>query len=151
MTKKLVIIVVVVLIVGGGIYFLTKNRSIDGGLKGAEKSLEELKVETPEIDISLSPLPKLNVSSLNLSSPSLPGGNIFSGFSVNTNFSYQGDTNISSPSIPQLTAPVQQQQQQQPTVNAASCAAFSSIPSGYCSMAGSSGQALCQQCKAAGY
>ncbi|MEK9135352.1 MAG: hypothetical protein AAB451_03620 [Patescibacteria group bacterium] len=148
MTKKLVIIVVVVLIVGGGIYFLTKNRSIDGGLKGA---LEELKVETPEIDISLSPLPKLNVSSLNLSSPSLPGGNIFSGFSVNTNFSYQGDMNISSPAIPQLTAPVQQQQQQ-PTVNAASCAAFSAIPSSqYCSMAGSSGQTLCQQCKAAGY
>ena len=144
MTKKLVIIVVVVLIVGGGIYFLTKSGSIDGGSKGVEKSLEELKVETPEIDISLSPLPKLNVSSLNLSSPSLPGGNIFSGFSVNTNFSYQGDTNISSPAIPQL--------QQQPTVNAASCAAFSAIPSSqYCSMAGSSGQTLCQHCKAAGY
>ena len=145
----IVIILVIILAIGGGVYFFAIKKPLSG--KGAQKSLDELEVKIPELDFSLSPLPKLNVSSLNLSSPSLPGGNIFSGFSVDTNFSYQGNTDISSPAVPQLNIPVQQQQQQQPTVSAASCAAFSSIPSGYCSMAGASGQTLCQQCKAAGY
>jgi len=150
MNKKLIIAVVVALIVvGGAVYFFVAKKPLAD--QGAQKSLDELEIAAPELDLSLSPLPKLNVSSLNLSSPSLPGGNIFSGFSVDTNFFYQGNTNISSPAIPQLTVPVQQQQQQ-PTVNAASCAAFSAIPSSqYCSMAGSSGQTLCQQCKAAGF
>lgn len=167
--KKIIIILAIVLVIGGLLYFLL-GKKITGIGGGAEKALDELSIEALAIDMSLSPLPKLNISSFNLSSPQLPSSNIFSGFSINTNFSYTGDLNISAPSV-QLNAPTipsnipssQQppssqstqppaQEPSQGSVNSANCSAFASIPSSqYCSMAGSSGQTLCEQCKAAGY
>jgi len=121
----------------------TGEKSTDVG-----KSLEDLKVQAPDLEFSLSPLPKLNVSSLNLSFPELPAGGIFSSFPIDTNFSYQGNLNVSVPSV-ELNIPSQQQQWQP---SASNCAAFSAIPSSqYCSMAGASGQTLCEQCKAAGF
>lgn len=170
--KKIIIILIIVLMAGGAVYFLT-GKKIPGIGGGTEKALEELSVTAPEVDMSLSPLPKLNVSSFNLSSPQLPANNIFSGFSVDADFSYSGNLDISTPSI-QITAPtiptgvpsaqapsspsteqpVEQpaQQSSQGAVNASNCAAFSAVPSSqYCSMTGASGQALCEQCKAEGY
>lgn len=172
--KKIIIILTVIVIAGVAAYVLL-GKKIPGKSGGAESSLQELKVEAPELDMSLSPLPKLNISSFNLSFPQLPSSNLFPGISVNTDFSYGGNLDISTPSV-QLnlpTAPVsspsqptgQQPSQQTPSqqepsqetsqqgaVNATNCAAFSAIPSSqYCSMAGSSGQDLCEQCKAAGY
>ncbi|MDO8663748.1 MAG: hypothetical protein Q7K28_02855 [Candidatus Wildermuthbacteria bacterium] len=154
----IVIILAIILAVGGGVYFLVKKGPVGGGAKGIEKSLEELKVEALNLDISLSPLPKLNVSSFNLSFPQLPSGNIFPSFSVDADFSYNKDINISSPSV-KINAPVipsipgQQSVQPPsgPTINAATCSQFSAIPSGYCSMAGASGQTLCEQCKTGGF
>lgn len=156
--KKIIIILIIVLVAGGVVYVLM-GKKIPGMSGGAEKALEELSVEAPEIDMSLSPLPKLEISSFNLSSPQLPSNNIFSGFPVNTDFSYGGNLDISTPSV-QINAPtIPSQPTQEPTqqpsqgaVNAANCSAFSAIPSSqYCSMAGPSGQTLCEQCKAAGY
>lgn len=153
MRKSFVIVIVLtaILALGSGIYFLVKNGSAGEGSKSAGKSLEELKVEALEIDLSLSPLPKLNVSSLNLSSPRLPSSDIFPGFSADTDFSYQGNLDVAAPAIPQLSAPTTPTKASGPTINAATCSQFSAIPSGYCSMAGASGQALCEQCKAGGF
>ena len=144
----LVIALVAVLVVGGGIYFLMKKAPTGEKSTDVGKSLEDLKVQAPDLEFSLSPLPKLNVSSLNLSFPELPAGGIFSSFPIDTNFSYQGNLNVSVPSV-ELNIPSQQQQWQP---SASNCAAFSAIPSSqYCSMAGVSGQTLCEQCKAAGF
>lgn len=148
------------MVVGGGIYFLMKKGLVGEKLTNIEKSLEDLQVQAPDLEFSLSPLPKLNVSSLNLSLPELPAGDIFSGFPIDTNFSYQGNLDISVPSIqlniptqtPTQTPQIPSQQQEQDAVNAANCAQFSSVPAGYCSMVGNpSGVTLCEQCKAAGF
>lgn len=152
----LVITLVAVLVIGGGIYFLLKKAPTGEKLTGVGESLEDLQVQAPDLEFSLSPLPKLNVSSLNLSFPELPAGDIFSSFPIDTNFSYQGNLNVSVPSIelniPTQTTPQIPSQQQQWQPSASNCAAFSAIPSSqYCSMAGASGKTLCEQCKAAGF
>lgn len=149
----LAIILIALLAVGGAVYFSVIKKPSDKGVSEAEKSLEELKVETPGLDFSLSPLPKLEVSSLNLSLPQLPSLNIFPGFSVSTDFTYDKELNISAPSVDTsaLNAISAPSQQQGPAINAATCAMFSAIPSSqFCSMTGS-GQTLCVQCKAAGF
>lgn len=160
----LVIALVAIFVVGGGIYFLGKKSPTGEKLTDIEKSLKELVVSGPELDLSFSPLPSLKSSSLNLPTPSLPSSNIFGGFSVNADFSYQGDVTIKSPEVPFSYTPPKQtqqqgqgqqqggQQQQQGQVNTANCTPFSSVPSAqYCSMVSDpNGRALCEQCKAAG-
>src|SRR3989338_4633644 len=102
----LVIALVAVLVVGGGIYFLMKKAPTGEKSTDVGKSLEDLKVQAPDLEFSFSPLPKLNVSSLNLSFPELPAGGIFSSFPIDTNFSYQGNLNVSVPSV-ELKIPTQ--------------------------------------------
>lgn len=152
------VIAVAVLLVAGAVYYFVFKKPAGEGGQPKEKALEELIVSSPGFDLSFSPLPALKSSALNLLAPSLLSGNIFSGFSVNTDFSYKGDTTIKAPDVPFSYTPSNQtsqqdQGQQQQGVNAASCAQFSSIPSAqYCSMVSdSSGRALCEQCKAAGF
>ena len=152
------IIIVAALVLGGAVYFLVIKKG-PGEKTGVEKALEELEVFAPEFDMSLSPLPSLNVSALNLSFPELPSTNLFNGFSVNSDFSYQGEVKLSTPNVPfTYTAPSVPQEEEQPsqgqgTANAQNCAQFSTVPSSqYCSMVSdSSGRTLCEQCKAAGF
>jgi len=154
----IVIIAAVLIAIGGAIYFLVIKKA-PGEKAGVEKTLEELEVSAPTFDMSLSPLPSLNASALNLSSPGLPSTNLFKGFSVNTDFSYQGEVELSTPSVPfTYTAPSTpeeetQQPSQEEAVNAQNCAQFSTVPSAqYCSMVSDlDGRTLCEQCKAAGF
>lgn len=150
----IVIIIVAILALGGAVYFLVIKKA-PGEKAGVEKTLEELEVSAPIFDMSLSPLPSLNVSALNLSSPGLPSTNLFKGFLVNTDFSYQGEVELSTPSVPfTYTAPsTPEEESQQGTVNAQNCAQFSTVPSAqYCSMVSDpDGRTLCEQCKAAGF
>jgi hypothetical protein len=147
---KIIVIVAVVLALGGGYLLMKKN-------PGTEKALEDVSITAPVLDFSLSPLPKLEISSFNIFGSDLPS-DMFSDISVNTDFSYTGSTNLAVPSIqidassliPEAETPSQPsgQSQQENTVNVATCAQFSSVPS--CSMTGS-GQTLCEQCRAAGF
>lgn len=165
-----VAVALILIISGAGYYFVVRETPEEKKAreeKEAAKAVDELRVEAPAFDLSLSPLPSLNSSALNVSSPNLPASGIFPNFSVNSDFSYGGSTAISSPTVKlDYTPPApkqeqsggQQEQQQdggqqqsQSQVNQANCAQFSSIPSSqYCYMSGA-GQSLCEQCKAAGY
>lgn len=154
----IVIIIVATLVLGGAVYFLVIKKA-PGEKAGVGETLEELEVSAPTFDMSLSPLPSLNVSALNLSSPELPSTNLFKGFPTDTDFSYKGEVELSTPSVPfTYTAPsTPQEETQQPSqqgaVNAQNCAQFSTVPSAqYCSMVSDpSGRTLCEQCKAAGF
>lgn len=165
-----VAVALILIISGTGYYFIVREtpeeKTAREGKEAAE-SIEKLKVESPAFDLSLSPLPSLNSSALNVSSLNLPASGIFPNFSVNSDFSYGGSTMISSPTVKlDYTPPASEQeqgggqqeeqqgggqQQSQSQVNQTNCAQFNSIPSSqYCYMTGT-GQSLCEQCKAAGY
>lgn len=157
-----VAVALILIISGAGYYFIvreTPEEKIAREGKEAAESVEKIKVESPDFNLSLSPLPSLKSSALNVSSLNLPTSGIFPNFSVNSDFSYGGSTTISSPTVElDYTPPASeqeqgggQQQQSQSQVNQTNCAQFNSIPnSQYCYMAGA-GQSLCEQCKVAGY
>ena len=161
-----VAVALILIISGAGYYFVVRETSEEKKAreeKETAKSADELRMEAPDFDLSLSPLPSLKMSTLNLSSPSLPSNDIFPNFSLNSDFYYGGSTAISSPTVhldyipPALQQSGQQQEQQQDgsqqqgQVDSSNCAQFNTIPvAQYCYMAGA-GQTLCEQCKAAGY
>lgn len=163
------IIIATVLIAGGGIYFFMKGSSTQNEQKtaGADKAIEDIAISMPDLDFSGSPLPDLNVSSLNVAAPQIPTNNIFSAPSVNTDFSYKPDLNISVPvpsidfqipsgpaNIPsapagmpaeqQAASGTQPQQGGQPQID---CSVFISVPScSYTGAPGSSSYEACKQC-----
>lgn len=117
-----------------------------------EKSLDELEITGPTLDFSLSPLPKLNTSSLSLASPDLPGGDVFSNFSLNTNLSYNPSFSIQAPAI-EISIPTSSTSTQSSSSQAQSssgqqqtdCSAFSAAPA--CSYVGAIDSDAYKTCK----
>lgn len=140
-----IIIVAVLAAVGGAVYFFVFKSSG----KGTEKLLDAFNITTPAVDFSLSPIPELNISSLNVSTPNLPSSNIFPGLSVDSDFSYTQDVDFATPDV-QYTLPSYQassqssdsESQDQPLID---CSAFSSTPS--CSFVGAPGSTAYEACK----
>lgn len=143
-----------------------------------DKSIDGIKVNVPNFDLSASPIPNLKIAPLNLALPQLPGKGMMKNFTVNTNVGYTGGavniptpkidvsqympkmppvsipTAPTAPAVPTIpTTPSTQPPSSQngaPAVNAASCAQFNGIPS--CNyVADPSGQTMCNQCKSAGF
>ena len=156
-TGLLVIIVVAAAIIAGGAYLLLK-KSPEQKTAETEKTIEDIGASIPKLDFSLSPLPDLNVSALNIAAPQLPvSSNIFSAPSVNTDFSYKPNVEISVP-IPQFDIQIPSTPSTpkggeisvppsgtpQPQVD---CSAFASVPNcSYVGASGSSGYEACKQC-----
>lgn len=176
------IIITALLVLAGAIYFLViKKQPLpfvgekpEGGkIANLEQALDELQIVAPELDMSLSPLPRLNLSALNLSTSQLPAMNIFTGFSVNSDFSYKGSVNLSVPTVPFTytpgtssqvptqtplpsqtpnQTPLPSQTPSQLEVNSTNCSQFATVPSSqYCSMVPANVKVLCEQCKSAGF
>ncbi len=148
----LVIIVIAVLAMGGGAYFFLLKSSVKKSSQ-TQNAVNDISLSVPSLDFSASPLPDLNTSALNVAVPNIGGGNLFVAPSVDADFSYNPVIDIAAPNVQFSLPSIPQQQTTQPsgpTINASTCSQFSAIPSGYCSMAGASGQSLCEQCKAAG-
>lgn len=126
------------------------------------QELDGLKVSAPSLDFSVSPLGESGVSAFDLGEE--VSSDLYDDVSVNTDFS-AGSVSLSQPSV-SLSAPTDFNVQapsapasgtdqgssgsSAPSVDAASCAQFSGVPS--CSyVSDPNGQALCNQCKSAGY
>jgi hypothetical protein len=146
------IIIAVALIIGGGAYLLIKKFSgqkvaeIEKTIEDIGASIEDIGASIPKLDFSLSPLPDLNVSALNVAAPQLPVSNVFSAPSVNSDFSYKPDVNISVPS-PQIdiqipSIPTGVPSGGQPQID---CSQFASVPS--CSFVGAAGSQAYEACK----
>ena len=157
------IIVAVVLVVSGGLYFLLKKSPTEKAAE-VENVVGDIGASIPNLDFSVSSLPNLNVSSLNVGMAQLNFSNIFSAPSVNTDFSFQSNLDIKTPSVsasnfnfqmPSIPANIPAGNQPtnpadgtptssagagQPSVD---CSVFASVPS--CSMTGS-GEAACKSC-----
>ncbi len=161
----MVIAAVVILIIGAGAYFVMQKSSVEkaGETSGNSESVGYVGVSVPEFNFSSSPLADLNASSLNVGMPRFSFGNIFSAPSVDADFSYKSNVEISipspkidfdmssimtskqtgqpsipsgnNPSVPVTETPsAPVQGEQQGTVNAANCAQFSTMPGAqYCS------------------
>jgi len=164
--KNIIIVAIVVLALAGGGYYLWSKLPTQQAAKNKE-AVDNVKVEDLKMKINLSPMPELSLSSFALVVPQLAGLNIFSGVSINSDFSYQGETKLSAPSydlsvsVPAGGAPASAPsggnsapaatptgapaQTGAPAGQATDCAQFTSVPS--CSMVGG-GQAeiLCKQC-----
>ncbi len=163
--KLIIIIIAVVLIVAGGAYLLIK-KPFGQKVSETEKAIEDIGASIPKLDFSLSPLPDLNVSSLNIAAPQLPVSNVFSAPSVNSDFSYNPEVDISVPTsqiniqIPSISTGQQIPSSggdssvpstggapsgtEQPQID---CSQFASVPN--CSFVGSVGSQayeICKQC-----
>lgn len=79
----IVIIVAAVLVIGGGLYFLLKKSPAQKTAE-VETVVGDIGASIPSLDFSVSPVPDLNVSSLNVGMAQPNVGNIFSAPSVNT-------------------------------------------------------------------
>ena len=88
--------VVGVLVVAGGIYWWYQLPGHQTSKNDSD--LEKLKIEKLKLDLALSSMPDLNLSSFGLDVPQLAGLNIFSGIAVDSDFSYKGETKLSAPS-----------------------------------------------------
>jgi len=158
------IIVAVVLVIAGGLYFFLKKSPAQKTAE-VENVVGDIGASIPSLDFSVSFLPDLNVSSLNVGMAQSNVGNIFSAPSVNTDFSFQSNLDIKTPSIsasdfnfqmpsiptnipagnqpatnPAAGTPTPSAGAGQPSVD---CSVFASVPS--CSMTGS-GEAMCKSC-----
>ena len=151
------IILAVIIVVGAVAYYLATNKPQVGDPL-IKDELRDLSVLAPEFDMSVSPLQKLNMSSLNLNSPNLPT-DFFSGMSLDTkintassntaikmpviNFSYTPSAQSQAPQIPSTPNPGTQPPSggQQ----GADCSSFSSVPS--CSYVGATGSDAYNACK----
>ena len=155
---------------GGGIYLMTKNKAVQKNqvdtapVEGqAPEAIQDVTVEDLGFDFKLSPMPSLNVSSVNLSAPAMPGSRMFPNFTVNSNFNYTGDTSIKTPSFT-FDVPVPEELMNVPTApppptiptapttppagqtgQSTDCAQFASVPS--CSLVGAVGTAGYEACK----
>ncbi len=130
-----------------------------------DKSLDGLNVRIPTFDLNASPIPNLKIAPLHLAMPQLPGKGMMKNFTVNTNVGYTGggvhipmpkiDVDSMMPkNIPSTPTPTPTNTppagQSAPSVDAASCAQFSGVPS--CSyVPDANGQKMCTQCKSAGF
>jgi len=162
--------IAVLALVGGGYWFLQSsgNQSAKN-----QEAINNVEIKDLKLDFSLSPMPELNLSSFNLNVPQFSGTGIFAGASVDTDFSYKGDTKLSAPSYtlnvsipsniptsaptsiptgapastgaPTTTPTSAPAQTGAPAGQTTDCSSFSSVPS--CSMVGG-GEAynLCKQC-----
>lgn len=134
-----------------------------------ETVVSDIGASVPSLDFSASPVPNLNISSLNVGVAQSNASNIFSAPSVNTDFSYQPNLDIKFPSVSAsalnfqmpsasstaptsnpnggTSAPVTQGGETPPSSGtgqqSVDCSMFASVPS--CSMTGS-GEAMCKQC-----
>ena len=163
-----IIVVAAILVIGGGVYFVTK-KSPEQKVAEVETAVGDIGASVPNLDFNISPVPDLNVSSLNIGAAQPKFNNVFSAPSVNSDFSYKpnlefnlpsvsaSDINFQIPTIPtgipksksSDSAPTSAPQSneipssvktEQPSVD---CSVFASVPS--CSMTGS-GEAMCKQC-----
>jgi hypothetical protein len=153
------IILAAILIIGAVVYYLATSLRPPIGNPFIKNELGDLSVLAPEFDLSASPLPKLNASALNISTPDLPTS-FFSGMLLDTKINtLSANTAIKMPSINFSYAPLAQPQAPQipPASNpgtqppsggqpATNCASFSSVPS--CSYVGVSGSDAYNACKA---
>ncbi|MBN1585207.1 hypothetical protein JW899_02450 [Candidatus Uhrbacteria bacterium] len=172
--KTVIFIAAAVLAIGGSGLLLTMGgkligqRNLTGELTGpvsAGEVLDDLQVSAPAMDFSVSPLGESGLSDFNLGQG--VSGDLFGSISLNTDIGYGGKvtltvpkTEISAPNSYNIQVPSSQQPPSQPpsgngqpaspSVSASDCAQFSSVPScGY--IPDPNGQALCEQCRAAGY
>lgn len=152
------IIAAAVLIIGGGAYFVLQKSPAQKAAQ-VENTVGDIGASVPSLDFSASPLPDLNASSLNVGVPDLQFGGSFSAPSVNTDFSYSPNLDISVPSAsslninipaPSIPANIPANIPSSPSAApsgtgqpSVDCSMFASVPS--CSMTGS-GEALCKQC-----
>ncbi|MFA6322812.1 MAG: hypothetical protein WCX71_05090 [Candidatus Buchananbacteria bacterium] len=173
---NIIIIIVVALIIlaasGLGYYFIIKKTAkLSGGNQDQTPvAVQAVTVEAPNFDFKLSPMPTLDISSVNLSAPNMPGNRIFPNFAVDSNFSYTGDTSIATPSftfdvaaptgmkvpsnIP--SAPATQDEPAAPDLpsnqadsqtGSTDCAQFTAVPScSYVGGAGTPGYEACKKC-----
>lgn len=95
----LAVIVTAVLVIGGGAYFAMKKNP-EQKVAEVQQEASDIGASIPSLDFSLSSLPDLEVSSLNISAPQVSTGNIFSAPSIDTNFSFTAPSiDIATPSI----------------------------------------------------
>ncbi|MDD5098361.1 MAG: hypothetical protein PHD31_01420 [Candidatus Pacebacteria bacterium] len=158
------IIVAAVLIIGGVFYFIIKKSPTQRAAE-VEIAVSDISASIPSLDFGASPLPDLNISSLNVGVAQSNVSNIFSAPTVNTDFSYQSNLDINLPSVsssdfnfqmPSIPADIPTSNSNVPTTQggetppsagnnqpSVDCSAFASVPS--CSMTGP-GEAMCKQC-----
>ncbi len=93
------VIVVAVLVISGGAYFTMKKTPEQKSVR-VEQAASDVGASIPSLDFSLSSLPDLEISSLNVSAPQVSTGNIFSAPSIETDFSFSAPSiDIATPSI----------------------------------------------------
>lgn len=151
----IVVVLVAVLAIGGGVYFATK-KSPEQKVAEVQQAASDIGASIPSLDFSLSSLPDLEVSSLNVSAPQVSTGNIFSAPSIDTNFSFNapsidiatpsistGAFDFKMPSIP--TGGSSAPSTEGSTAPSVDCSMFASVPS--CSyVPAGQGQDACKQC-----
>ena len=86
--KNIIIAAIVVLALAGGGYYFWSKLPTQQAAKNKE-AVDNVKLEDLKMKINLSPMPELSLSSFGLAAPQLAGLNIFSGVSINSDFSYQ--------------------------------------------------------------
>jgi hypothetical protein len=91
--KYIVLGIIILVLVGGGIYFLIKKSPAKQEAE-SQKALDDIAVSIPEFDFSSSPLPDLNISSLNVAAPKISGSGIFTAPSLGSSFSFTPDTSF---------------------------------------------------------
>ena len=133
-------------------------------MTAGEQAVDSVSIEAPKVDISLSPLPNLEISSLNLTVPDMPSANkLVPNISLNTDFSAGiPSVDLQTPTVdfkmPDIGSLLKQSAPQIPTniptkENAGSpssapqidCGQFSSVPS--CSFVGAPGSQGYEACK----
>jgi hypothetical protein len=99
--KYIILGIIIVVLIGGGIYLLV-GKSPTKQQNETQQALDDVAVSIPQLDFSSSPLPDLNVSSLNVAAPKINTGNIFTAPTIGSNFSFTPDVNfdIATPTIP---------------------------------------------------
>ena len=92
----LIAVIIAFLLGTGAIIYKNKNSTpmikTDTGesrpMTAGEQAVDSVSIEAPKLDISLSPLPNLEISSFNLTVPDMPSANkLVPNISVNTDFS----------------------------------------------------------------
>jgi hypothetical protein len=92
------LIIAAILIIGGGSYFVLKKSPAQKNAQ-VENTVGDIGASVPDLNFTNSPLPDLNISSLNVGSVGSKVSNIFSAPSVNTDFSYNSNIDIKVPTV----------------------------------------------------
>ncbi len=98
------IIIAAILAIGGGVYFAVK-KSPEQKTAETVQNISDIGASIPDLNFSLSQLPDLNVSSLNVNAGQISTNNVFSAPSIDTNFSYTQKVEFSLPST-QINIPI---------------------------------------------